>query len=96
MFYYFKNNQYKFYPGFDEKNYLEQYHAVICYHIKGVRIWGKSFSHIDSENCLIWHQLAKNACVEEKMLFTVLRRECKCLQHHLEHQKHRSQVSPAR
>ena len=44
----------------------------------------------------MWHQLAKNACVEEKMLFGVLCRECKCLQHHLEHQKCRSQVSPPR
>ena len=44
----------------------------------------------------MWHQLAKNACVEEKMLLTVLCRECKRLQHHLEHQKCRSQVSPAR
>ena len=35
-----KNSQYKFCPGFDEKNYLEQYHAVIHYHIKGVCIWG--------------------------------------------------------
>ena len=91
-----KNSQYKFCPGFDEKNYLEQYHAVICYHIKGVRIWGKPFSRIDSEKCLMWHQLEKNACVEEKKLFTVLCRECKRLQHHLEHQKRRSQVSPAR
>ena len=33
-----KNSQYKSCPGFDEKNYLEQYHAVIRYHIKGIRI----------------------------------------------------------
>ena len=91
-----KNSQYKFCPDFDKKNYLEQYHAIIRYHIKGVRICGEPFSRIDSEKCLMWHQLAKNACVEEKMLFGVLCRECKCLQHHLEHQKCRSQVSPPR
>ena len=81
-----KKSQNKFSPDFDEKNYLEQYHTIIRYHIKGVRICGEPFSRIDSEKCLMWHQLAKNACVEEKMLFGVLCRECKCLQHHLEHQ----------
>ena len=67
-----KKSQNKFCPDFDEKNYLEQYHAIIRYHIKGVRICGEPFSRIDSEKCLMWHQLAKNACVEEKMLFGVL------------------------
>ena len=33
-----KKIQNKFCPGFDEKNYLEQYHAVIRYHIKGICI----------------------------------------------------------
>lgn len=44
----------------------------------------------------MWHQLANNVSVEEKMMSTVLCRQCKCLHHDLEHQKRRSQVSPAR
>ena len=91
-----KSSQYKFCPGFNEKTYLDHYYAVIRYHIKGVRVWGKPFSCIDSEGCLTWHQLAKNANTEEKKLFAVLCRECKRLQHHLEHQKRRSEASPAR
>ena len=73
-----KSSQYKFCPGFNEKTYLDHYYAVIGYHIKGVRVWGKPFSRIDSEDCLMWHQLAKQRkksclqyCAENVSIFSI-------------------------
>ena len=78
-----RSSQNKFCPGLDEKCYFDQYYAVIRYHIKGVRLWGKPFSRIDSESCLMWHKLTKNACTEEKKMFAALCKQCKRLQNDL-------------
>ena len=83
-------------PGFDEKNYYDQYHSIICYHIKGVRRWEKPFSRIDSDSCLLWHQLANNASKEDELSFAVMCKNCKRIQYNLDIQKRRSTVSPSR
>ena len=72
-----RDGEYKFCPGFDEKNYYDQYHSIIRYHIKGVRRWEKPFSRIDSDSCLLWHQLANNASKEDKLSFAVMCKNCK-------------------
>ena len=91
-----KKSDYKFCPGLDKKMYFDEYHAVIRYHIKGVRLWDKPFDRIDSDSCLLWHQLAKNISKEEKLKFAVLCKQCKRLLALLAYQKRRSDVSPAR
>ena len=90
------NSQYKFCPGLDEKTYFDTYFSTIRYHIKSVRIWEKPFTRIDSKNCSLWHQLSKNSKKEEKKSFEVMCASCKRLHTDLDHQKHRSEVSPAR
>jgi len=92
-----RGSQYKFCPGWEEKSYCDQCHDVICYHVSGIRRWEKPFNHIDSETCLLWHQLTKNASKEDKLSNTVMFRNCKCLSYNLDHQKQRSiMVSPSR
>ena len=91
-----KDSQYKFCPGLDEKTYFDTYFSTIRYHIKSVRIWEKPFTRIDSKNCSLWHQLAKNSSKEEKKSFEVMCGSCKRLCTDLDHQKRRSEVSPAR
>jgi len=86
----------KFCPGFDVKDYYDQYHSVIRYHIKGVRVWERPFTRIDSDSCLLWHQLAKNSSKEDKLSFAVMCKNCKRIKLNLDIQKRRSTVSPSK
>jgi len=87
---------YKFCPGLNLTEYDEKYHAMIRYHVKSVRVWERPFTRIDSENCKLWHQLNSNASENEKSSEEVLCRPCKRLRSDLNHQRRRSDVSPAR
>ena len=91
-----KRSGYKICPGLQKKMYFDKYYAIIRYHIKRVQLWDKPFDRIDSDNCLLWHQLAKNVSTKQKSMFAVLCKSCKRLLTLLEHQKGRSDVSPAR
>jgi len=87
---------YKFCPGLDQTEYYEYYHSVIRFHLKSVRLWERPFQRIDSVNCTLWHQLKSNATEIEKSSVEVLCRPCKRLKSDLDHQRRRSDVSPAR
>ena len=91
-----KEGGYKYCPGIDVKHYYDHYHSIIRYHIKSVRSWDLPFKRIDSINCSIWHQLARNATAVVKSSDMVLCKPCKRLQSDLDHQRRRSQVSPLR
>jgi len=41
-----RGSEYKFCPGLDEKQYYEDYHSPIGYHLKSVRLWDKPFKRI--------------------------------------------------
>ena len=91
-----KSEDYKFCPGLEKKAYFDNYYNFIKYHIKSVRIWEKPFTRIDSKDCLMWHQLSKNSKCSDKLMFKVPCGSCKVMICNLEHQKRRSEVSPAR
>lgn len=91
-----KEGGYKYCPGIDVNHYFDHYHSIIQYHIKSVRSCELPFKRIDSVNCCIWHQLARNAMAKEKSSDMVLCKPCKRLQSDLDHQRRRSQVSPSR
>jgi len=57
---------FKFCPGLNVTEYYEQYHSAIGYNIQSVRVWEKPFKHVDSVNCLLWHQISSN--VREDLL----------------------------
>uniref|UniRef100_A0A1X7SGX7 Uncharacterized protein n=1 Tax=Amphimedon queenslandica TaxID=400682 RepID=A0A1X7SGX7_AMPQE len=52
-----KIGSYKFCPGFDTKEYNAQYFQVIRYDPKSVRRLANPIIRIDTQNCLLWHQL---------------------------------------
>ena len=88
-----KHNRYKFSLYFKRKyiliNIMPLFNTIS-------RLWDKPFDPIDSDNCLLWHQLAKNVITEQKSIFAVLCKSGKWLLALLEHQKRRSDVSPER
>ena len=88
-------SEYKFCPGISKEKY-EEYHSVIRYHIKSIRIWDQPFKRIDSRNCLLLHQLAANAKYEERVNSSVLCKACKRLLCDLAHQRNRSTISPSK
>jgi len=55
-----------------------------------------TFKCIDSKNCLLWHKLLPKAHLEEHDESAVLCQRCKRLRSDLEHQRRRSDVSPAK
>ena len=87
---------YKFCPGLDVSEYYDKYHSVIRFHLKSVRLWDRPFTRIDSKNCALWYQLKGNASAVQRSSDEVLCRPCKRLTSDLNHQRRRSDVSPAR
>ena len=64
----------KFCPGLDKE--YEQYHEVILYDIKNVRITTNPFERIASIKCLKWFQVPKNVHLAEKSGETVVCSAC--------------------
>ena len=91
-----KDSGYKFCPGLNVAEYYKQYNSATGYNIESVRVWDKHFKCVDSVNCLLWHQISSNVCRNEKICSEVLCRACKRLRADLDHQRSRSDVSPAR
>lgn len=88
---------YKFCPGIEPDYYEEEYHKVLRFHVKSVRLCHFPFSRVDSVNCMLWFKPALNLPVAEKAA-----REVKCppykhLVHDLNWQKTKTDAeSPAR
>ena len=66
---------YKFCPGFEINEYDAEYFQVIRYDPKSVRRMTNPIIRIDSQNCLLWHKLARNSSIIEKSMQDVL---CSC------------------
>lgn len=87
---------YKFCPGFHDAAY-EAYFDVIRYDPKGVRRTTQPIARIDSNSCLLWHKLARNASIFEKDMESVMCSSCKRLRNILEQQVKRiSSRSPSK
>ena len=91
-----KKAEFKFCHGIDVDHYYSHYYAVIRYNIESCRVWDYPFKRIDSKNCVLWHELGKNACYEDRDKSEVLCRGCKRLCSDLDHQRRRSDVSPSK
>jgi len=91
-----EKNEYKFCPGFNVEHYYEYFFAVIRYHLESCRVWKHPFDRVDSKNCLLWHKLPLQAPLKGRGESVVLCRGCKRLNTDLEHQRKRSDVSPAK
>ena len=91
-----QKGSHKFCPGLDYQQYFDHYLSVIRYNIKSVRLWERPFHRVDSINCELLHQLPRNATAEEKDSYSVLCKQCKRMQHLLNHQRRRSVVSPSK
>ena len=91
-----EKNGYKFCPGLNVQHYHEYFFAVIRYHLESCRLWEHPFKHVDSKNCSLWHKLPVQAPLKDRSKSAVLCRGCKRLNTNLEHQRKRSDVSPAK
>ena len=88
---------YKFCPGIDPQYYEEEYHKIIRFHIKSVRLNQFPFMHVDSNNCKLWFIPASNISAVEKSANEVKCPACKRLVHDLNCQKRRTVAeSPSR
>ena len=85
-----EKSEYKFCPGIQYDQYMNDYYEVIRFHIKSVHLTEFPFKRIDSVNCKLLFQLAHNATAEEKSLKEVKCYPCKRLVFDLEHQKRRT------
>ena len=91
-----QNASYKFCPGLEYQHYFDFYVKVIRFHISTVRLWQRPFQRVDSIHCILLHQLAHNATMEEKSQYVVLCKQCKRLRALLNHQQNRSsKVDPS-
>ncbi|XP_065903644.1 uncharacterized protein [Dysidea avara] len=91
-----EKNGYKFCPGLNVQHYHEYFFAVIRYHLESCRLWEHPFKRVDSKNCSLWHKLPVQAPLKDRSKSAVLCRGCKRLNTNLEHQRKRSDVSPAK
>ncbi|XP_065894968.1 uncharacterized protein [Dysidea avara] len=91
-----EKNGYKFCPGLNVQHYHEYFFAVIRYHLESCRLWEHPFKRVDSKNCSLWHKLPVQALLKDRSKSAVLCRGCKRLNTNLEHQRKRSDVSPAK
>ena len=90
-------SQYKFCPGINPHDYEEEYHKVIRFHIKTVRLCHFPFMRVDSINCKLWFIPALNIPVVEKTSSEVKCPACKRLIHDLNYQKKKTVAeSPSR
>ena len=64
-------SKFKFCPGIDPDYYEEEYHKVIRFHIKSVRVCHFPFLRVDSVNCKLWFIPASNLPVAEKTAYEV-------------------------
>ena len=88
---------YKFCPGIDPDYYEEEYHKVLRFHLKSVRLCHFPFSRVDSVNCMLWFKPALNLSAAEKAASKVKCPPCKRLVHDLNWQKTKTDAeSPAR
>ena len=83
------NSTYKFCPGIEPDEYEKEFHSVIRFHIKSVRITDFPFHRVDSINCKLLFQLAHNATESERSAQEVRCSACKRLASDLTHQKKR-------
>ena len=84
------NSTYKFCPGIEPSEYEKEFHDVIHFDIKSVRITDFPFHRIDSINCKLLFQLAHNATESERTVKKVRCSACKRLVSNLNHQKKRT------
>jgi len=70
-------SSYKFCPGIDWNLYEEQYHEVLRYHPKYVRVSPVPCQRIDSVNCERWYELPSNAPLADKFAKEVIFSACK-------------------
>ena len=88
---------YKFCPGIDPLYFEEEYHKIICFHIKNVRLCQFPFMRVDSIICKLWFIPASNISAVEKSANEVKCPACKRLIHDLNCQKKRTVAeSPSR
>jgi len=92
-----QKSEYKFCPGVEPDHYKKEYHDVIRFHIKSVRLLEFPFNRVDSVNCSMLHKLAHNATYLEKAAGEVRCPACKRLVLDLKRQKKRtSEETPTR
>ena len=84
------NSTYKFCPGIGPDEYEKEFHSVIRFHIKSVQITDFPFHRVDSINCKLLFQLARNATQSERSAQEVRCSACKRLVLDLNHQKKRT------
>ena len=88
---------YKFCPGIDPLYYEQEYHKIIRFHIKSVRLCQFPFMRVDCINCKLWFIPASNISAVEKSANEVKCPACKRLIHDLNCQKKRTVAeSPSR
>ena len=88
---------YKFCPGIDPQHYEEEYHEILRFHIKSVRLCQFPFIRVDSIDCKLWFIPASNVSAVEKSAKEVKCPACKRLIHDLNRQKKRTVAeSPSR
>ena len=88
---------YKFCPGINPDYYEEEYHKVLRFHVKSVRLCHFPFSCVESVNCMLWFKPALNLPAAEKAAREVKCPPCKRLVHDLNWQKTKTDAeSPAR
>ena len=71
--------EFKFCPGLDPEFYKNTYYDVIRYDPKSLRRTMYPIHRIDSQKCILWHKLAKNASIFEKDMDAVMCSACKRL-----------------
>ena len=84
------NSTYKLCPGIEPDEYEKEFHDVIRFHIKSVRITDFPFHRVDSINCKLLFQLALNATESERSAQEVRCSACKRLISDLNYQKKRT------
>ena len=90
-------SSYKLCPCIDPDYCDEEYHKVLCFHLKSVRLCHFPFSCVDSVNCMVWLKPALNLSATGKAASEVKCPPCKRLVHDLNWQKTKTDAeSPAR
>ena len=84
------NSQHKFCPGIEMGHYMSEYHKIIRYHIKSVRLTEFPFHRVDSQKCQLLFELSHNATATEKVSSELRCYPCKRLITDLEHQKRKT------
>ena len=80
-------SSYKLCPGINPDYYEEEYHKVLCFHLKSVRLHHFPFSCVDSVNYMLWFKPVLNLSAAEKVAKEVKCPPCKCLVHDFNWQK---------